>query len=144
MLAKALDDHADDHRALVTTYATAVDKDLKPWYLASVQMDEASQREAEAAFSGDGDAVAGTGSIFARLLALMRYDAVVQRAFMRSINLLASPNALMEDPELIRRIGELMERHPDAANSGHEPATRDDLIALLTNDRDHAEEAHVG
>jgi 2-polyprenyl-6-methoxyphenol hydroxylase-like FAD-dependent oxidoreductase len=145
MLAKALDDHADDHRALVTTYATAVDKDLKPWYLASVQMDEASQREAEAVFSGDdGDAAVGTGSIFARLLALMRYDAVVQRAFMRSINLLASPNALMEDPELIRRIGELMERHPDAANSGHEPATRDDLIALLTNDRDHAEEAHVG
>ena len=74
----------------------------------------------------------------------MRYDAVVQRAFMRSINLLASPNALMEDPELIRRIGELSERHPDAANSGHEPASRADLIALLTNDRDHAEEAQVG
>jgi hypothetical protein len=130
---------------LVTTYATAVEKDLKPWYLASVQMDEASQREAEAVFAGhDGDVAAGTGSIFARLLALMRYDAVVQRAFMRSINLLASPNALMEDPELIRRIGDLMERHPDAANSGHAPASRDDLIALLTNDPDHAEEAQVG
>jgi hypothetical protein len=145
MLAKALDDHADDHRALVTTYAAAVEKDLKPWYLASVQMDEASQREAAVVFSGDdGDAPSGTSSIFARLLALMRYDAVVQRAFLRSINLLASPNALMEDPDLIGRIGKLMEKYPDAGSSGHEPATRDDLIALLTNDRDHAEEAQVG
>jgi hypothetical protein len=63
---------------------------------------------------------------------------------MRSINLLASPNALMEDPDLIRRIGELMEKHPDAGNSGHPPASRADLLALLTNDRDHAEEANVG
>lgn len=145
MLARALDDHADDHRALVTTYAAAVEKDLKPWYFASVQMDEASQREAEAVFAGDDSAAAsGTNSIFARLLALMRYDAIVQRAFMRSINLLASPNALMEDPELLRRIGELSERHPHGANSGHEPSSRADLIALLTTDRDHAEEAQVG
>jgi 2-polyprenyl-6-methoxyphenol hydroxylase-like FAD-dependent oxidoreductase len=145
MLAKALDDHGDDHRALVKTYAAAVEKDLKPWYFASVQMDEASQREAKAEFSGDDSAAAvGTSSIFARLLALMRYDAIVQRAFMRSINLLASPNALMEDPELIRRIGELSERHPHAANAGHQPSSRADLIAVLTGDRDHAEEAQVG
>ena len=73
-----------------------------------------------------------------------RYDAVVQRAFIRSMNLLASPNALFEDADLVRRIDELSRRYPDAGHSNHEPPSRADLITLLTSDRDRAEEAQLG
>jgi 2-polyprenyl-6-methoxyphenol hydroxylase-like FAD-dependent oxidoreductase len=145
MLSRVLDDHADDPRSLVTAYAAAVEQDLKPWYFASLQMDEASQREAEAVLAGDEiSAAAGSFSVFNRLLALMRYDAVVQRAFIRSMNLLASPNALFEDADLVRRIDELSRRYPDAGHSNHEPPSRADLITLLTSDRDRAEQAQVG
>lgn len=145
MLAQALDEHGDDPIGLVKAYANQAEQHLKPWYSASLQMDEASRREAEAVLAGD-DAAGGGGesfAVFTRLLALMKYDAVVLRAFLRSLNLLSSPTALMEDPDLINRIAELQRQHPDAGTSDAPTPGRAEIIAVLTADRDQAEETQV-
>ncbi|MFZ1165150.1 hypothetical protein, partial [Mycobacterium sp.] len=144
LLAGILDNATLDRYDVVSGYAAVAERELKPWYQASVQMDQASQAEAEAVLAGEDKAGAeGFASVFNRLLILMRHDAVLLRGILRSTNLLASPNALMEDPELIRRIAELSERNPEAARNDAEAPSRADLIAMLTADREPGREAQT-
>jgi 2-polyprenyl-6-methoxyphenol hydroxylase-like FAD-dependent oxidoreductase len=139
MFAAALDRHGDDPAALVTTYAAAVERELKPWYLDSCHRDEANRRYAEAVLTRQSSPPPDLE--VSRLLALMKYDAVVQRAFMRTMNLLSPPTAMLEDTEVMRRLGELAQRHPDAGTSDSKQPERGDLIALLTACRNDNEEA---
>lgn len=142
LLSGVLDDHVEDPHDLVSAYAEIVERELKPWYLASRQMDAASQAEAEAVLAGE-DKPGESSSVFNRLLALMRHDAVLLRAILRSTNLLASPNALAEDPDLIRRIGELSQQYPEAGLTDSGAPTRADLIAMLTTEGDRSKESQA-
>lgn len=133
MLATALDRHANDPTALVAAYASAVNRELKPWYQVSCEMDEANRRNAAAVLAGR--ASPAQDLEFGQLSALARYDTVVQRALLRSLNLLAPPQALAADPEVHNRLEALKQRYPDAGTEQRKPPERTELITMLTTGR---------
>lgn len=124
LLADALAAHPDDRRAAGRAYEAAAAREIEPWYRAAVAQDAASRAEVERARARRGSADAEAASpeaastdaegddpqAFMRsvmrdgLLPAVRTDAVVFRAFLRSFNLLATPDLLMSDPDLIGRV----------------------------------------
>jgi hypothetical protein len=62
------------------------------------------------------------------LLPALRYDAVVLRAFLRNLNLLSAPDALMTDPEVGARVLAVYENRDER---GPEPVLGPDRPALL-------------
>ena len=89
----------------------ALAAELEPWYRAAVQQDAEARRVAAALLAGDdpdGDATdprAFMRSVFRDgLLPAIRTDPVVLRAFVRSLNLLTAPDALVTDPDVGARV----------------------------------------
>ena len=67
------------------------------------------------------------------LLPAVRLDAMVFRAFLRAFNLLAPPDALMRDGELIGRV---LAVYQDRENRPSEPVLgppRDEMLAALAH-----------
>ena len=101
MLATAIREYADDLEAVALQMHNEAETVIVPWYNASVAQDDVA-REARKASPGEG--VTGAASILAEgLLPLTRTDAYVARAFFRMVNLLAPPDTLFTDPEIMRR-----------------------------------------
>jgi hypothetical protein len=66
------------------------------------------------------------------LLPALRYDAVVLRAFMRNLNLLTAPDALMKDPEVMNRVFAVwQDRENRAAEIPLGPRRRTEFLELL-------------
>jgi flavin-dependent dehydrogenase len=132
LLADALAEHpGDDERELVARavdYEAASDREIRPWYRASVNQDRlnrqaAADRAAERDGSSDGEAEATAGDAVGReddadrttrefvqsimrdgLLPAVRTDATVFRAFVRAFNLLDPPELITTDPEVVSRV----------------------------------------
>jgi 2-polyprenyl-6-methoxyphenol hydroxylase-like FAD-dependent oxidoreductase len=101
MLASALRDCGSDLQALALRMDEDAQREMVPWFSASVTQDEAARMARQ---STPGDAVSGVASILTEgLLPLTRVDAHVARAFFRMLNLLAPPDTLFSDPEIMRR-----------------------------------------
>lgn len=102
LLAGAVAEHGHDVEAVALQLQEGTDRELMPWYQASVMQDEA----ARAVIRGDENAAGGlTASILTEgLLPLTRIDAKVNRAFLRMVNLLSAPDALLADEDLMKRV----------------------------------------
>ncbi len=142
-LADALRDNAGDLEAALLAFADFTEQELDPWFRAAVLQDEES-KAAAAAVNGTGgadgsDLPADDDEQRAMLRSLMRdglfpalqTSPVVFRAFLRWFNLLARPDALISDGEVI---SEVMVAY--AARDSRPPPptfgpTRDELLALL-------------
>ncbi len=139
LLADALDAHPADVVAAAIEYDGALRSEIQPWYRASVEQDGEARRVAASLLAGaDPDSDADDPRTFMRgvfrdgLLPSLRTDAVVLRAFMRSFNLLATPDALAKDPDVTARILAVWQ---DRANRSPAlalgPRHRDDFVELL-------------
>lgn len=139
LLADALDAHPDDVVAAAVDYDAALRLDIHPWYRASVEQDGEARRVAASLLAGtDPDADSDDPRTFMRgvfrdgLLPALRTDAVVLRAFLRTFNLLATPDALAKDADVTARV--LAVWH-DRANRLPAPALgprhRNDFVELL-------------
>ena len=111
LLADAIDAHPDDLLAMTMAYDAALRKQILPWYRSTVEQDTEARRVAAALLAGeDPDSDTDDPRTFMRgvfrdgLLPAIRTDAVVMRAFMRSFNLLSSPDALANDPDVGARV----------------------------------------
>ncbi|MFZ9629955.1 MAG: NAD(P)/FAD-dependent oxidoreductase [Ilumatobacteraceae bacterium] len=139
LLADVLDRVGDDLGALATEYDAALTSDLVPWYQAAVQQDAEARRVAAALLAGedpDGDATDPRSfmrSVFRDgLLPAIRTDAVVMRAFFRSLNLLSAPDALMKDADVGARVLAVWQgRDSRPPEEPLGPRTRAELRALL-------------
>jgi 2-polyprenyl-6-methoxyphenol hydroxylase-like FAD-dependent oxidoreductase len=128
-LALALRTHGSDLEALALSLHASAQEEILPWYHASVAQDEASRQAREA--GGAGDDIT-TSLITEGLLPLTRIDAKVGRAFFRALNLLSSPNAVLNDTDLAARVfayWQTRDRRPPAPTPG---PTRDEMIAALS------------
>ncbi len=92
-------------------YDAAINREIKPWYESGVQQDAEARRVAAALLRGDdpdgdsSDPKTMMRSVLREgLLPALRTDPVVLRAFMRNLNLLSSPDALMKDTEVMNRV----------------------------------------
>jgi 2-polyprenyl-6-methoxyphenol hydroxylase-like FAD-dependent oxidoreductase len=102
LLAYALRDHAGDAEALALRLHDDAQREIVPWYGASVAQDEVARQARKADPAAD---VAGITSILTEgLLPLTRIDAIVGRAFFRMVNLLAPADSLFNDAEVMRRV----------------------------------------
>lgn len=127
MLAHALRDLGGDLAAVALRVHEDVQRELVPWYKASVAQDEAARIARQSP-----ETAAGAASLLTEgLLPLTRVDAQVARAFFRMVNLLAPPDALFSDPEIMKKA---MEHWLARDSRPPEPMMgppRDELIAAL-------------
>jgi hypothetical protein len=139
LLATAITEHADDVRTMAIAYDEALRAEIHPWYRSSVEQDREARRVAAALLAGDdpyGDASdprSFTRSVLRDGLApALRSDQVVLRAFIRNLNLLSPPDALLTDADFGARIFAVLQtkdqRPPEPALG---PATRADFLDAL-------------
>jgi hypothetical protein len=139
LMSEAIDAHADDLQALAVEYDAAIGREIMPWYRAGVEQDAEARRVASRMLSGeDPDTDTSDPKTFMRsvlregLLPALRSDQVVLRAFMRNLNLLSSPDAMMKDPEVMNRVFAIWqdrENRPPEIPMG--PRRRREFLELL-------------
>jgi 2-polyprenyl-6-methoxyphenol hydroxylase-like FAD-dependent oxidoreductase len=129
LLRDALREHPDDVVAQALALHEGTERELLPWYVASVQGDARNRRIARGEASDQDEFL---GNILKEIGPAMRTDPVLFRGFMRMFNLLSSPDALMSDPELIGRVMEHLQ-HRDEHREPDPPLgpPREELLATL-------------
>jgi 2-polyprenyl-6-methoxyphenol hydroxylase-like FAD-dependent oxidoreductase len=141
LMAEAINEHADDLLTLATEYDAALQRDIVPWYLSGVQQDAEARRVSSALLKEDDpDVDTADPKTFMRsvlregLLPALRYDPVVLRAFMRNLNLLTAPDAMMNNPEVMNRVFAIwQDRENRPAEIPLGPKRRRDFLELLTS-----------
>ena len=139
LLADAMDHHSDDLSAMALAYDMALRAEIWPWYRSTVEQDAEARRVAAALLAGqDPDADTEDPRTFMRgvfrdgLLPAIRTDAVVMRAFLRSFNLLSSPDAMAKDPDVGARVFAVwQDRENRAPEAPLGPTSRKDFLELL-------------
>jgi len=162
ILGQSLAEHGADHHGRALEYEAAHEREILPWYLASVASDADTRRAAaearaakEASANGefvDGDASPVDTGADSRgdfgddtvdpeqfikdvmregLMPAVRTDPYVMRAFLRTVNLLSPPHAMMSDPDVIGRVlASYQERHNRPAEAVVGPK-RSELLETL-------------
>ncbi len=139
LLAQAIEAFPDDTREVALAYNASLQAEIVPWYLSGVQQDAEARRVAAALLAGDDpDGDVSDPRTFQRavfrdgLLPAIRTDATVLRAFFRALNLLTTPEAMIQDADLGARVFAVWQ---DRENRPPEPAmgpkSRSDLMVLI-------------
>jgi 2-polyprenyl-6-methoxyphenol hydroxylase-like FAD-dependent oxidoreductase len=139
LLATAIGRHPADVRTAAVAYDRMLRSEILPWYRASVEQDREARRVSGALLAGEdpyGDASdprAFTRSVLRDGLApALRTDQVVLRAFVRNLNLLSAPDALLTDADFGARVFAVLQtkdQRPPEPPLG--PATRAEFVATL-------------
>jgi 2-polyprenyl-6-methoxyphenol hydroxylase-like FAD-dependent oxidoreductase len=149
LLADAMAEHGSADEAFHLAFEAATADAIEPWYRASVNQDRMHRAEAarrrgaigdspDTPPSTDDDPEAQQRQLMRSvlregLLPALRKDAAVFRAFLRGFNLLESPEALLQDSEVMATVLEAWqtrdEREPDPPLG----PDREELLALLAN-----------
>jgi 2-polyprenyl-6-methoxyphenol hydroxylase-like FAD-dependent oxidoreductase len=139
-LADALRANEGDLLAFAVAFGEFTERELLPWFRNAVLQDEQSRALVEgppAAAKGSTDPAAEDPRAFMRevfregLLPALRTSPAVYRAFLRWFNLLAQPEALMADPEVVNAV---LATYQDRENRPPEPRLgpeRDEFVAAL-------------
>jgi flavin-dependent dehydrogenase len=130
-LTDAVAAHPADPVGRAQAYEAACRELTEPWYQISVETDRARQ----ARYRRDGQpGSTDTPSVMDQLLRLGADDPIVGRAILRAVNLLATPQQLMSEAEVMSRIVELAAAHTAAPHPrnrwAREGPTREEMIDL--------------
>jgi len=139
LLSRAIAEFPDDLEAQSLRFHALVADEIVPWYDSGVAQDAEARRVATALMAGeDPDADPNDPRAFMRgvfrdgLAPALRFDPVVLRAFMRSVNLLTPPDALLKDQDVMARIFAIWN---DRGNRPPEPQlgpkTRAEMLDLM-------------
>ena len=139
ILAEAVHEHGDDLTKLALAYDARVRQELLPWYRSTVVQDADARRVATAILAGeDPDGDTSDPQTFMRavfrdgLLPALRFDAVVLRAFVRTFNLLSTPDAMVSDSDVMNRVFAIwQDRDNRPPESLLGPKHRSELLELL-------------
>ncbi len=130
--------HPHDPVARAIAYEAACGEQTEPWYRISVQTDRArmARMARDAAGRPTGSDDGGVGPID-QLMQLGGDDPLLGRAILKAVNLLATPQQLMQDPVLLARVMELAAAKANAAPAAARPnrwarqgPTRQELLDL--------------
>ena len=108
-------------------------RELDPWYDAAVMQDRSANAAAGVSTGGDSDADSMRTFVRDGLMAATRRDPQVFRAFVRVLNLLTSPDALVQDPDLAARVLTVWNERDTRPAVVDDAPDRDGMIAVLTN-----------
>ncbi len=141
----ALRAQPSDPVARARAFHDATEREIGPWYVAAREQDREARRVAEAQRRGE-EAGARPASdpnapvdprAFMRsvirdgLLPALRTDATVLRAFARSFNLLAPPDALVSDPAIFGRILAVWRARDAQPAAEVQGPAREEMVELL-------------
>jgi hypothetical protein len=148
-LLDSLREHAGDLTDALVAFDAFIGEELDPWYRAAVMQDEEAKALSAAvpgapasdANGADADAGADADDPRAQLRAIMRdgllpalsTSPIVFRAFLRWFNLLARPDALIADGQVV---SDVMAAYAARDSRPPQPAfgpTRDELLAILAS-----------
>lgn len=127
LLADALAAHPGDPVAQAVAFDEATGEQLVPWYRAAVAQDQ----RARAVAAGEEDPMASL--VREGLLPAIRIDPAVFRAFVRTFNLLDTPDAVLSNPDLLARVSAVYETRDERPPEPPLGPGRDELLALLGN-----------
>ena len=128
MLAAAVREHGSDYEALAMRMHDDATREITPWFRVSVTQDDAARSARQAG----PEAASGVASILTEgLLPLTRVDAQVARAFFRMVNLLSPPDALFNDPEIMKKAMEHWLRRNERPPEPVMGPPREELITAL-------------
>jgi 2-polyprenyl-6-methoxyphenol hydroxylase-like FAD-dependent oxidoreductase len=131
LLADAAAAHPGDPAARALAYEAACEREVEPWFEASVQMDRmGADPSGRGGLGGPaaGDAAKGLLAVFAAAAT----DPIIGRGIARFMNLLVTPAGLMADPAFLGRVAEVM-GDPDAYPAPPQTGpTRASLLDSLT------------
>jgi 2-polyprenyl-6-methoxyphenol hydroxylase-like FAD-dependent oxidoreductase len=128
LLRDAMRAHPDDLVAQALALHEGTERELMPWYVASVVADARNRRLAAGEEKPEDEFL---GTILKDVMPAMRTDPVLFRAFLRMFNLLAAPESLMTDPELIARVMDLYQRKDEFEPPAPLGPPRDEMLAAL-------------
>jgi flavin-dependent dehydrogenase len=123
-------DHRCDLRELALAFDDATNRDLVPWYEASVAQDKTSLKIARGEPLSDFEAFV-RDIVREGVFVAARTEADVSRAWVRSFNLLTQPQALMTDADVMRKA---LAAYEDRHNREPEPPpgpSREEFLAKL-------------
>ena len=120
----------DDPKAFAAAWDAATERDLAPWYRATVAVDRARLAEIEALRAGRErpQPVELPAVLGAALIRAMPHDADIFRAFMDMASCLTLPSALFARPGFADRVLEVARQSDAPPPSG---PTRDELLRLI-------------
>ncbi len=117
LLTDTLAEHGDNPKQLAVAFDQATQEQLVPWYIAAVAQDKVSMKVQRGEELSEFDNYMRS-IVLEGVLPAVRVDATVSRAWMRSFNLLTTPEALLSDGDILQRVmkvwNERDEREPEA------------------------------
>jgi 2-polyprenyl-6-methoxyphenol hydroxylase-like FAD-dependent oxidoreductase len=128
LLRDAMRAHPDDAVAQALALHEGTERELMPWYVASVVADARNRRLAKGEQKPEDEFL---GTILKDVMPAMRTDPVLFRAFIRMFNLLSSPEALFSDPELVGRVMDLYQRKDEFEPPAPLGPSREELLSAL-------------
>jgi 2-polyprenyl-6-methoxyphenol hydroxylase-like FAD-dependent oxidoreductase len=138
LLARSIADHPGDPTGQALAYHDAVAAEIEPIYRSTVTQDAEARRIAAALLNGENpDGDPNDPRTFMRsvlregLFPALRVDAVVLRAFSRTLNLIDPPDVLMNDADLQGRILEVWNTRDQRPPEDPLGPDRDELLAAL-------------
>jgi 2-polyprenyl-6-methoxyphenol hydroxylase-like FAD-dependent oxidoreductase len=142
IVSDALKAHPDDPMAFALAVNAGVERELVPWYEATLAQDRDGIEVSKAQQSGRDpfqfqreDGTVDTRAYMRSLLRdglvpAMREDLTLLRAFMRVFNLLESPQDLMKDPQIMQRVLKSFEKRDEREDVVRGPS-RDEMVRQL-------------
>ncbi len=133
LLAHAMRAHPDDALERARSYEAACDREILPWYRAAVHQDRLNREQAERERQGATSDPAQFAQDVMRdgLMPAVRTDPEVFRAFIRTFNLLTTPDAMLTDADVFGRV---LAAYQDRDNRPPEPVLgppREEMLAAL-------------
>jgi 2-polyprenyl-6-methoxyphenol hydroxylase-like FAD-dependent oxidoreductase len=130
LLTSAVGEHGSDLEAMALQLHDDVQREIIPWYKASVTQDDVARAMRESA--GGPANPNDPASIFTEgLLPLTRVDAYAHRAFSRMMNLLSPPDSLFADEELMKRAMAFWLKRDERPPEPPMGPPREEMIAVL-------------
>ncbi|MGH8976697.1 MAG: FAD-dependent monooxygenase [Acidimicrobiia bacterium] len=132
-LADTLRADGSDLDALALEFGACTERELVPWFRSAVVQDEQARMHASGEELPPEDPRAFMQSVFRDgLLPALRTSPIVFRAFLRWFNLLSTPDALMNDPEIVNEVlAAYHDREHRPAPESFGPADRAEFVAHL-------------
>jgi 2-polyprenyl-6-methoxyphenol hydroxylase-like FAD-dependent oxidoreductase len=138
LLADTMAEHGADPVGAALAFQEAMDREVEPWYRATVDRDRLERRSRNQAVEVDEEEADGPFDDDT-MLSLLREgvlpaagtDPVVFRAFLRVSNLLAPPDSLMHDADVVARVFAVWQQRGDRPPPPPLGPDRDELLRIL-------------
>jgi 2-polyprenyl-6-methoxyphenol hydroxylase-like FAD-dependent oxidoreductase len=129
LCAEALREHEGDLEALALAFDELTRRELEPWYHAAVAQDALSKQALGGEDLPPGPPIRSL--ISEGLFPLARVDAEVHRAWMRTLNLLTPPDALLVNEDLMNRVLSYWQRRDERPPEPPLGPPRAEMVAAL-------------